>query len=93
MITRDAIVQRFIAECRTSQTNQEAVDKVDAWLRAEILRLDGVEADRLRGEVSHAGAAILMLVRCSEAKGHSSVPSGEAVGIPGITQTAPEVGP
>ena len=92
MITRDAIVQRFIAECRTSQTNQEAVDKVDAWLKAEIMKLDGVAADRLRGEANHAGAAILMLVRCSEAKGSSSVPSGEAMGTPGITQTAPKVG-
>lgn len=87
MITRDQIVQMFLDECKTSANNQEAVDKVDARLKAEILKLDAVGADLLRRETNEAGGAILMLVRCTEivaARASSSVASGEAMGTPGI---------
>ena len=97
MITRDQIVQRFLAECKTSQTNQEAVDKVEGWLREVIMNAEHTAPEEIPGikvEANEAGSAILMLIKCTEAvaRRSSSVPPSEAFGQPGIVQGPPPGG-
>lgn len=66
MIKRDEIVKRFLDECKTLKTNQEAVDRVQKWLETEISHVDMLGASYLRHEADEAGQAILMLIKCME---------------------------
>ena len=91
MIKRDEIVKRFLDECKTSQTNQDAVDKVQKWLEVETanaeLECGQGAAGFIREEANHAGRVIIMLVKGTEilaGRKSSSVAPAEAMGVPGI---------
>ena len=93
MITSGQIVKRFIDETRTCSNNQEAVNRVQAWLEREMAAVDdlGKKAE-LKAAADSAGQTILLLIAASNkmtADKSSSVLSAEALGTPGIVQGKP----